>query len=112
MKNSTFIYATLLAHENGIKFLENEHPLVKIVQSERLSNSSHSFFNNYFAKNEMGAKSFYTEMIQKRGITLSEGNEYGFGNLELTVAFEHAAPDNSLQILTYRTENWNPLFNR
>ncbi|MCF6142422.1 hypothetical protein L1S34_14090 [Flavobacterium sp. K77] len=112
IKNNTFIYATLLAHENGIKFLEIEHPLVQIVQSEKLSNSSHSFFYNYFPKNEMEAKNFYVEMIQKRGITLSSGNEYGFGNLELTVAFEHAAPDNSLQILTYRTENWNPLFNR
>jgi hypothetical protein len=50
-------------------------------------------------------------MLYNRGIVLGEGNKYGFGNLELTFAFEHAAPDNSLHVIHMRNENWHELFN-
>ena len=51
-------------------------------------------------------------MLGKRGITPGIGNQYGYGDMELTFAFEHAAPDNSLQVLHERHDNWVPLFNR
>lgn len=106
------IYAPLVAHEKGIEFLNKLYPNLKIVSAERLDYANHSFFTRYFEGEEVAAKKFYVDMLRKRGINLGAGNEYGHGNLEITLAFEHAAPDNSLQLLTYRTDNWSPLFNR
>ena len=51
-------------------------------------------------------------MLEDRGVAMVPQHQFGYGNLELTFAFEHAVPDNSLQILHKRAANWVPLFNR
>lgn len=112
IKSNLVVYAPLTAHTEGIYHLSLGYPKLKITYAEMLDKNVHSFFNNYFHNEQSEAKAFYVDMLSKRGINLGIGNEYGYGNLELTYAFEHAAPDNSLQVLHKRNENWFPLFNR
>lgn len=112
IKRNLIIYAPLAAHTVGISYLNTLYPNLKITYTERLEKYSHSFFCNYFPDEQNEAKAFYLDMLSKRGITSIVGNQFGYGDLELTFAFEHAAPDNSLQVLHERNENWIPLFNR
>ena len=112
IKNNLIIYAPLIAHEEGISYLNLIYPQLNITYSEKLKKNSHSFFINYFEHEQNEAKAFYLDMLAQRGITYGAGNQYGYGNMELTFAFEHAAPDNSLQVLHQRHDNWVPLFNR
>ena len=109
---SLLVYAPLIAHKKGISYLTGLHPNLKIIYAEKLDEKLHSFFINYFPTEVAKAKAFYINLLNSRGIIFGSGNEYGYGNLELTFAFEHAAPDNSLQILHKKTDSWFPLFNR
>ncbi len=112
IKANLIAYAPLTAHTQGIAHLNASYPQLKITYSEKLEKTSHSFFSNYFQHEQNEAKAFYIDMLSKRGITPGIGNQYGYGDMELTFAFEHAAPDNSLQVLHERHSNWVPLFNR
>jgi len=112
VKNNLILYAPLTAHAEGISYLNGIYPQLHITYSEKLEKTSHSFFSNYFKHEQTEAKAFYIDMLAKRGITPGIGNQYGYGDMELTFAFEHAAPDNSLQVLHERHDNWVPLFNR
>jgi hypothetical protein len=112
IKNNTVIYAPLVAHQKGIDYVLGQYPNINITYVEKLQIETHSFFSNYFEKETVEAKEFYLHLLKKFGISPSTGNEYGYGNMELTFAFEHAAPDNSLEILYARNNGCNPLFNR
>jgi hypothetical protein len=110
--NNLIIYASLTGHCQGVSYLKGLYPKLNIISSETLNWNNHAFFGNYFPAEQDLAKAFYLEMLQQRGITLSPGHQYGYGDLELTFAFEHAAPDNSLQVLHKRNDKWAPLFDR
>lgn len=112
IKNNLIVYAPLVAHEDGLENLQAIFPNLKVTFTEKLNRSAHLFFDNYFPDEVDEAKKFYLDMLSNRGIDLLGDEHFGFGNLELTFAFEHAAPDNSLHALHKRTENWVPLFNR
>lgn len=118
LSKTNIIYAPLVAHEDGINHLKLQIPGLKIICTEVLKSSLHSFFRNYFPNspqntdNEENAKNFYKQILDKNNIQTSKFSTFGYGNLELTYAFEHAAPDNSLHILFYKNDMWNPLFNR
>ena len=111
IKIQIIIYAPLVAHEKGIGYLSSTHPNLKITCTEKLTSETHSFFNNYFKENVDEAKQFYKELMISRGISFDMLEPYGYGNMELTYSFEHASPDNSLQILHKNTDNWVSLFN-
>lgn len=110
--NNNIVYAPLVAHETGIDFLKKNYPKLNITYAEKMVSEQNSFFNNYFNNEVDIAKAFYLEMLTKRGFIFNPDNQFGFGNLELTFAFEHAAPDNSLQVLHMRKDGWCELFNR
>jgi hypothetical protein len=110
--SNLIVYAPLCAHTQGIDYLATAYPKLKVVYTEKFDKSTHSFFANYFSGEQDEARAFYLDMLAKRGISPLKGREFGYGDLELTFAFEHAAPDNSLQILHMREGNWRPLFNR
>lgn len=112
IKANYFVYAPLVAHEEGITYLNGVYPKLHIVSSEKLLTGVHSFFNNYFPLEIDEAKEFYLDMLKKRGLIYSASDSFGYGNLEIVFSFEHASPDNSLQVLHERDNNWVPLFNR
>ncbi len=111
IKNEFVVYAPLVAHELGINSLSKMYGNLKVTYAEKLTINSNSFFNNYFKGSEAEAKKFYIELMNDRGIKYDTVTPYGYGNMELTFSFEHAAPDNSLQILHNSSDDWVPLFN-
>ena len=112
IKTSLIAYAPLTAHSQGIEHLNTNFPQLKMTYSEKLSKNAHSFFSNFFKDEQDEAKAFYLDMLSQRGINYEAGNQFGWGDMELTFAFEHAAPDNSLQLIHLRHSNCDPLFNR
>ncbi|MBL0745966.1 phosphoribosyltransferase-like protein [Chryseolinea lacunae] len=108
------IYAPLVAHYKGVKEIQDYCPYIHIIQAELLDDSN-SLFNQCFDDGNNGvttARAFYLDMLRKKGFNLDDDREFGYGNLELTFAFNHAIPDNSLGILHFSENNWNPLINR
>jgi hypothetical protein len=111
-------YVPLVAHTRGISYLRDHLPTVRVKSVEVLT-ESHAFFDPASKSFEDGvnspesARAFYYELLQNRAITLSGADRGGFGGLELTYVFEHAAPDNCLPILWWRhSSQWTPLFDR
>lgn len=111
LSDSYVLYCPLVAHEDGISFMNENYGTIPIICSEFLS-SKLNFFELYFGQNPDGAREFYKRMLIKRGINLAEGEEFGFGNLQIAYAFEDSSPDNALNVLWLNTTGWSPLFGR
>jgi len=112
------IYTPLVGHVNGLKNVRAEYPNLNVDAVEILDDS-HAIFHpdsGIFpddANSAEAARDFYHELLANRGIPLQGPDRRGFGQFELTYAFEHAVPDNSLPILWWDdTTDWQPLFNR
>jgi hypothetical protein len=112
------VYAPLTSHEVGLQELAKSYPSLR-VKSVELLKRTHGVFHqesNCFAdgvNTPDSAKEFYYNLLKKRNFDLSGPDRRGFGHLELTYAFEHATPDNSLPILWWaHSTEWTPLFDR
>lgn len=111
-----FIYTPLIAHEEGIENINNKHPNVCLSSAEVLPSEIGLFHKESKCFKDgintpSAAKKFYYDLIDK--YKLSKNNRRGYGNMDLTIAFEHAAPDNSLSIIwDDNNDKWNPLVNR
>ena len=112
------IYAPLVGHEEGIKLVRALVPELHVNAVETL-NKNHALFNSLSGNFPDGvntieaARDFYYKLMTDHKIDLQGPNRRGFGQFELTYAFEHAVPDNSLPILWWAESNdWHPLFNR
>ncbi|SKB59703.1 hypothetical protein SAMN05660226_02277 [Parapedobacter luteus] len=110
IEQGCFVYAPLIAHELGINQVKHSTKNMHITYAELLVTKAHSFFNNYFEGQQDEAREFYKHLMTDRAIPFDPVTPFGYGNLEITLSFEHAAPDNSLQILHYQSSNWNSLF--
>lgn len=111
-------YVPLVAHTTGMFELRKRFPALRVVTVEMLD-SSHSLFNsgcNCFIdglNTPDSAKQFYYDLLRRKKIEIRGPNRRGFGHLELSYVFSHAAPDNSLPILWWPySDAWSPLFNR
>lgn len=117
INNLLVIYAPLVAHVKGIDRLKKDLPKLKVTCAEILDNSSaffDLFFNDGLNRGNV-AREFYKSLLAKYRIpTGGDMNILGYGNLELTYAFYHSVPDNSLRILWHEPEDksWMPLFHR
>lgn len=118
LANSSFVYAPLVAHVNGLRRLRASYPTLHICAVEVLEDR-HSLFNpnaDCFpdGTNSVSvAREFYYELLKKRKILIKGPERRGYGQLELTYAFQHAVPDNSLPIMWWhKSLEWQPLFKR
>jgi hypothetical protein len=113
--SSFVVYAPLTAHTEGIKHLRSKFKDLYISPVELLDETYDLFHpdSNAF-RDQLNtpdlAKTFYYELLRDKGIDLSRPERKGYGALGLAYAFEHATPDNSLPILWWREEPWQPLF--
>jgi hypothetical protein len=109
------VYAPLTAHADGIAHLRSRFKDLYISPVELLDETYDLFhpesntFRNQLNTPEL-AKAFYYELLKNKGIDLSRPERKGYGALGLAYAFEHATPDNSLPILWWREDPWQPLF--
>jgi len=112
------IYAPLVAHEDGIKFILSMLPNFFVTSAENLA-GAHAIFGATgvaFAdgiNSRQSAWKLYSDILSSRGIVLDGSARRGFGELELAYFFQHAAPDNNLPIFWWNeTPSWKPLFYR
>jgi len=113
--NSISVYCPLTAHVEGIRQVESKCENVKVVPGELL-NQNNNVFNYAFddkVNTTESAKKFYLGLLEKYGFPAPlDENRFGFGNLGLAYTFNHASPDNTLNIIWEETDNWKPLIAR
>ncbi len=113
-----YFYAPVVAHEEGINYLTAKLPTIHIVSAETLT-KDHAFFSNS-TWNRLGqncisaedAKTWYLDFVTKKKINPENVGCLGYGDLALVFGFSHASPNNSLPILWYETDGWQPLLER
>ncbi|MDP1645713.1 MAG: hypothetical protein Q8L71_09465 [Thiobacillus sp.] len=113
-----YIYAPVVAHQQGIEHLAKELPTVCVVSAETLDHS-HAFFSDAVWERlgrgcvtPIDAKEWYHDFVTQRSIQPRQAGPLGCGDLALTLGFSHSTPNNSLPILWYETDDWQPLLER
>jgi hypothetical protein len=112
------VYAPLTAHAEGVNRVRLRFPQLKIAPVETL-NYSHCLFHETSdafadgANTPETAKQFYLDILRSRGLTISKRDSLGFGDLSLSYAFQHAAPNANLPLFWWGQDSaWTPLFDR
>lgn len=106
-----------LAHQTAIDTLKSNFPNVLIFNGELLTqkNGLSWLSTRWMADGqwpyEGSPSQTYLELCKRKGPFSKEIAE-GYGSLGLMVAFEHGIPDDSLQLLWDRSEQWTPLIER
>ncbi|WP_456027250.1 phosphoribosyltransferase-like protein [Pseudomonas capeferrum] len=107
-----------IAHESAIHHLNQNFPEIKIFCGELLTNKDNfeEVSKGWVEKKlwpyaDIDPITLYRDIAYKRA-GFVESESLGWGGLGLLVAYEHGVPDNSLQLLWQRSDNWNPLFER
>lgn len=118
VSTSTFVYACLAGHSEGIGMLQGSFPQLHISTVECLDDS-HAIFHPKAGSfpdevnSAESARDFYYQLLADRGIHIVGPDRRGFGHLEVVYAFEHSVPDNSLPILWWDgSPQWRRLFDR
>jgi hypothetical protein len=118
VQSNCFIYAPLAGHTDGITYLRSQFPGLYVDAVELLDNT-HAFFHEESGNfpddvnSADAARAFYYDLLDSHQIDIDGSDRRGFGHFELTYAFEHAVPDNSLPILWWHhSDAWSPLFDR
>jgi hypothetical protein len=107
------MYTPLIAHEIGINNIKTNYSNVCISSAEVLPTNIGLFHDDSLCFDDgvntpFSAKTFYYSLVDKYG--LSKKNRRGYANMDLAIAFEHAAPDNSVSIIwDDNNGKWNPL---
>jgi hypothetical protein len=110
-------YTPLAAHTTGIQALHDFFPSLHVASVETLT-GAHSVFSSESNCFEDGqnttadAKHFYLALLRDKNIEIPSSQSRGYGYLELTYAFDHSIPDNSLPLLWKSSDPWIPLFDR
>lgn len=118
VSTSTFVYACLAGHLEGIETLRRGYPQLHIATVECLDDSHAIFHPNAGSfpdevNSAESARDFYYELLTSRRINIVGPDRRGFGHLEIVYAFEHSVPDNSLPILWWdKSTQWRRLFDR
>jgi len=104
LANHQKAYVPLIGYFEGHKYLQSSiaglavQPVKLLSNKHRLFHTESECFTDSTNTTEY-AKTFYYELLKSRKIDLLNDERHGFGDLELTYAFQHTAPDNCLPIL-------------
>lgn len=119
-EETNYYYASVIAHETGLKHLEENLPNVQIAYAEQLD-KTHDFFSEY-VWDRLGqgsicaeeAKRWYLAFAKEKGLEPKSTGALGTGDLSLAFGFSHSTPNNSLPIFWYENEHtgWQPLLER
>ena len=115
-KTRCLVYCPLLAFDQGLLKLREALPWLQILPVETLD-SSHQFFRGCAAAPQVwGVDSVNTvQDVRDHVSDLCQRNNippHTRHCLDLVVAFEHAVPNNSLPMLSIKSAQWQPLFDR
>jgi hypothetical protein len=107
-----------LAHERSLKTFNDSHPNVSIFFGEKITEESslESLSKNWIASGywnyaDRTPIETYYQIVTNKAAFASQTN-YGFGGMELPIAYEHGIPDNALRLLWDESSTWKPLIRR
>lgn len=107
-----FSYIPLLAHDEGVKRLEEEHPNIKTSPVERIGCDS-SLFNGERYSGISDLEELYLKVAKKYINRRSfKQMPIGYNSLALTFSYHHATPNASLPLYWYESESFFPLVRR
>jgi hypothetical protein len=110
------VYAPLMACEKGLKHLADKCPWLIVHPIESLG-EDHRFFRassreaSMWAHDDANKIEDVREHIRRlcKRNDIKDRDKY---SLDLTVAFEHGVPNNSVSLLLRNSDSWQPLFDR
>lgn len=113
--SNNIIFHPMIIHEESIQNINSAFPNLQLCYIEKLSKNNNFFSeeNNIFndgINTIRRLKEHYLDMLDKYEIIGVD--KLGYSNQGLILAFEDAAPDNSLPLLWYSGRKFTPLFNR
>lgn len=120
MKHRSKIRFVLLAaaiHQSGLEKIQRQIPGLTVVYSELLG-AQHHFSTgtvlDYYKEPDLKAQILQQleTICADRKIGGPSLGPFGYGELGLCYAFEHATPNNTLPIYWYDSETWSPLVSR
>jgi hypothetical protein len=117
LSKSFAIYAPLVAHDKGVRFLRDKTPFIKVCSAESLDNT-HSLFHqkskwfNDGSNSPASALTYYKGILINNRLTYSKNRSQGFGKLCIAYSFQHAIPNNCISILWNKSNSWKPLLGR
>lgn len=108
------LFSPMICYQSGLDKITKEFPWLAVKPIEVLCNE-HKFFRGDPADERiwhadkvnrvLDVKHFYSELVARNQVTGREGF-----NLDLTVAFEHGTPNNTLAVFWATTPTWQRLF--
>lgn len=108
-----------IAHEQAIDHLQRRFPSVSLFCGELLTQahcltslSREWVANGQWQHETMSPEELYLDLCTRKGPFERGQGAQGFGGLGAIVAYEHGAPDDSLQLLWNRSSTWTPLIER
>jgi len=114
--NYALIYCPLIAYEAGIDKVKKALPSLEIHPVERLS-AAQSFFRSApddpltwgadGVNTVADVRAHVAQLCSRHDLPIKTRHA-----LDLVVAFEHAVPNNSIPMLSIKTDRWSPLFDR
>ncbi len=115
-KNCIGIYITGAAHTDGLGYIKEHCPNIKVIAGEVLGAENHFFdggsleqYSNPDVKAQFVEQ--YKDICDDFKLGGSHGY-YGYGGQALTYAFSHATPNNTLPVFWYGTDRWTALLDR
>ena len=108
-ENCKFIFAVLIAHQQGKESIEDELPIKLIMPTMPIPHNNKIFHNEnpMFTEDEKITIKKYCDSLG-----LPDRIKYGFMNTQAMVVIYERTPNNTLPILHARTKKWEPLFPR
>ncbi|MFI3156900.1 MAG: hypothetical protein QX199_12165 [Methylococcaceae bacterium] len=107
-----------LAHESGITYLQENQPNISVFYGEKITHkncfkaiSEEWIEDKVWPYNSITPLEQYLEIATNKA-RFKEDQPLGYGNLGCLIAYDHGIPDDSLQLLWDKSENWNPLIAR
>jgi hypothetical protein len=113
-----YFYAPVVAHQQGLDYMSEKLPSVSTVCVETLGEVHGFFYEKTWEKICKGevtaaeAKKWYIDFSTKHNIQPKNIGPFGYGDLELAFGFNHSTPNNTLPILWYVSDKWQPLLER
>lgn len=110
--NARFSYIPLLAHQDGIDKLNEDHELVRVSPVETLDKNS-CFFTAEKMSQIHDLESLYLEVSKKfLNRRLFSKMAKGYNDMSLTFSYYHATPNASLPLYWYESDTFAPLVRR
>jgi len=103
-----FFCCTAISSEKGAQLLERECPSLELVSQHRINDRYNARSPDFFVSHGLHDFAQKIEDISVRAGIAREAT-WGYGDLGLTIAFDHGIPDSTIPLLSHQTDGWIPL---